>query len=181
MDADDISCPNRFERQLALFSQDPKLDICGSWIEEFEGDVDHTVSRRKVPVHAPEIRRYQKRRDAFNHMSVMYRKQAVLDAGNYPSVPLMEDTVLWVRMLQNHVRCANIPEYLVKVRVGKEYYERRGGWAYFRLYRNGRKEVLKTGFISQWDYLSTVAAQFFVALTPTAVRGFVFKRFLHKR
>ena len=180
MDADDVSCAERFEEQIERFLNDPELDICGTWIEESEGDIENVVSRRKVPVEEQAIRTYQKRRDAFNHMTVMYKKRAVLDAGNYEPVPLMEDTVLWVRMLQNNAHCANIPKYLVKVRVGNDYYERRGGWTYFKLYRDGRREVLKTGFISRWDYFSSVLAQFFVALTPVAVRGFVFKHLLHK-
>ena len=113
-------------------------------------------------------------------MTVMYKKQAVIDAGNYQSVPLMEDTVLWVKMLQNNAHCVNIPRYLVKARVGNDYYERRGGWEYFRLYRNGKKIVLKTGFTNHWDYYSTVLAQFFVALMPIPVRSFVFKQVLHR-
>jgi len=181
MDADDIACEERFERQIELFLNDPALDICGTWIEEFEGDIDNIVSRRIVPVQEQDIRSYQKRRDAFNHMTVIYKKQAVLDAGSYKPIPLMEDTVLWVQMLQNNAHCANIPEYLVKVRVGNDFYERRGGWEYFKLYRDGRRKVLKTGYINELDYLSTVIAQFFVALTPMAVRGFVFQRFLHKK
>ena len=180
MDADDISCEDRFERRLKLFMRNPKLDICGSWIEEFENDPMNIVSRRKVPIKERDIRKYQKRRDAFNHMTVMYKKRAVLEAGNYKSVPLMEDTALWVRMLQNGVHATNIPRYLVKARVGKDYYKRRGGWDYFKLYRNGKKEILKTGFISRWDYLSTVIAQFFVALTPIALRRLIFKHFIHK-
>lgn len=47
MDADDIACEERFERQTEQFLNDRELDICGSWIEEFEGDVDNVVSRRK--------------------------------------------------------------------------------------------------------------------------------------
>ena len=180
MDADDISRKDRFEKQIKLFMSDPDLDICGSWIEEFENDTANIVSRRKVPVKEEAIRKYQKRRDAFNHMTVMYKKQAVLEAGNYKAVPFMEDTMLWVRMLQNNAHSVNIPRYLVKARVGNAYYERRGGWEYFKLYRNGRKEILKTGFISWWDYLSTVIAQFFVALTPINIRSYIFKHILHK-
>ena len=180
MDADDVSCKERFERQIELFLKDPELDICGSWIEEFDGDIKTIVSRRKVPVKEQDIKKYQKRRDAFNHMTVMYKKQAVLEAGNYKSVPLMEDTVLWAQMLRKNAHCVNIPKYLVKVRVGKAYYERRGGWDYFKLYRDGKKEVLKTGFINQWDYFFALFIQFFVALAPMTVRRFIFKRFLHK-
>lgn len=181
MDADDVACKKRFESQIEIFMKDPELDICGTWIEEFEGNIGKIVSRRKVPVKERDIRKYQKRRDAFNHMTVMYKKQAVLAAGNYKSIPLMEDTVLWARMLQNNVHCTNIPKYLVKARVGNDYYKRRGGWEYFKLYRDGRREVLKTGYISYRDYFLTVLAQFFVALTPISLRGFVFRHFLHKK
>lgn len=180
MDADDVSCEERFEKQMEQFLKNQELDICGSWIEEFDSDINNIVSRRKVPVKEQDIRKYQKRRDAFNHMTVMYKKHAVMEAGNYKSIPLMEDTELWARMLKKNAHCVNIPEYLVKARVGNDYYERRGGWDYFKLYRKGKKEVLKTGFINQWDYFLTVFIQFFVALAPMTVRSLIFKRFLHK-
>src|SRR5699024_7205017 len=38
MDTDDICVPERFEKQLREFQQDKDLDICGSYIIEFEGD-----------------------------------------------------------------------------------------------------------------------------------------------
>ena len=59
MDADDVSCKDRFERQIEFFLNDPELDICGSWIEEFEKDIENIVSRRKVPVKETDIRHYQ--------------------------------------------------------------------------------------------------------------------------
>lgn len=180
MDADDIACEERFERQIEQFLRDRELDLCGGWIEEFEGDVGNIVSRRKVPLEERDIREYQRRRDAFNHVTVMYKRQAVLDAGNYTSSPLMEDTVLWARMLQNNARCMNIPDYLVKVRVGNGFYERRGGWEYFKLYKNGKREVLETGFISKGDYYSAVIAQLLVSLMPAAARSLVFRHVLHR-
>lgn len=180
MDTDDVARKDRFERQIGEFLRDPELGICGSWIEEFDNDIETVVSQRKVPVAEQDIRKYHKWRDAFNHMTVMYKKQAVLDAGNYQSVPLMEDTVLWAQMLLKNVHCVNIPEYLVKARVGNDFYDRRGGWDYFKRYRNGKKEVLKTRFINRWDYSLAVLIQLFVSLAPRGIRGFAFKHFLHK-
>src|SRR5699024_10643498 len=74
MDTDDIARKDRFEKQLALFEADPKLDICGSYIKEFVGTIDNIISERKVPISDEEIKEYQKRRDSFNHMTVMYKK-----------------------------------------------------------------------------------------------------------
>lgn len=180
MDTDDIAREDRFEKQLMTFQKYPNLDICGSNIDEFEETPEKIVAKRDVPTEHREIVEYQKKRDAFNHMSVMFKKSMVLKAGNYQSCPLMEDTHLWARMILNGAKCMNIPESLVHVRIGRDMYARRGGWSYFLKYREGRKQVLQTGFISYADYLYTVVIQFVVALLPGDVRGWFFKRLLHR-
>lgn len=178
MDTDDIAREDRFEKQLDLFLADPKLDICGSHIIEFEGKIDNVLSKRNVPVEHKDIAEYQKQRSAFNHMTVMYKKSTVLRAGNYEHCPLMEDDMMWIRMLIAGARCANVDEYLVYARTGYAMIERRGGWAYFLKYRSGRKKILGTGYISRWDYLKTVGVQLIVALIPKKVRLFVFTKLL---
>ncbi len=180
MDTDDIARRDRFERQLREFAADPELDICGSVIEEFEDDPGRIVAVRRVPLGDREIKRYQRRRDGFNHMTVMFKKKAVMKAGNYKTCPLMEDSYLWVRMMKNRVKCKNISEPLVYARIGKGMYERRGGFSYFLKYRAGRRKILETGYISLWDYFFTLGVQFVVALVPGGVRGWVFRRVLHK-
>lgn len=179
MDTDDIALKNRFEKQLQEFEKNPSLDICGSQILEFEDTPDRIVAKRSVPTEHADIIQYQKKRDAFNHMSVMYKKAAVLKAGNYCSCPLMEDTYLWVRMIQSGAVCKNIPDSLVYVRIGHDMYERRGGWKYFLKYRAGRRKVLETGYITYVDYLHTIIVQLIVALMPSKVRGWIYKRKLH--
>lgn len=181
VDTDDLCRKDRFELQLKEFEEDPELDICGSHIAEFDESPDTIVAKRIVPLDDKAIKKYQKRRDAFNHMTVMYKKSAVLSAGNYQSCLLMEDTLLWVNMLKNGAKAKNIDDFLVYARIGKDMYERRGGFKYYKKYKVGRKEVYKTGYISWWDYKSTVIIQFFVALMPNKLRGFVFKKMLHKQ
>lgn len=179
-DTDDICRSDRFERQLAEFERDERLDICGSHIAEFESDVNSIVARRSVPLSDGEIKIYQKRRDAFNHMTVMFKKSTVLAAGNYQSCMLMEDTYLWVRMILAGAVCKNIDDDLVYARIGSDMYERRGGIAYYKKYKQGRKKVRQTGYIGPIDYYYTLAIQFAVALMPNKLRGWVFKRLLHK-
>ncbi len=181
MDTDDICREDRFEKQLAEFEKDPDLDIIGSHIDEFEDTPDTIVAKRLVPVTDAEIKKYQKKRDAFNHMTVMYKKKAVLDAGNYQSCPLMEDTYLWCRMMKNGVKCMNVDDSLVYARIGKDMFDRRGGWAYFKKYKTGKKMVYDTGYISWFDYASVIVIQFFVALVPRRLRGWIFKKMLHKK
>lgn len=178
MDTDDIASEDRFEKQLKMFEQNPDLDICGSHIKEFERNINHIVSMRKVPLRQQEIAKYQKRRDSFNHMTVMYKKSSVLKAGNYQSCLLMEDTLLWVNMLLNGACCANLDECLVYARVGDDMFERRGGFAYYKKYKTGRKQVYQTGYISWWDYEYTLIIQFIVAIIPNKLRGFIYKKML---
>ena len=181
MDTDDIAREDRFEKQLAEFEADPTLDIIGSQIDEFEDTPADIVAHRHVPTTDAEIKQYQKKRDAFNHMTVMYKKKAVLDAGNYQSCPLMEDTYLWVRMMKNGVHCKNIDEPLVFARIGKDMYMRRGGWAYFKKYKKAMKMVYDTGYISWFDYFTVITVQFCVALVPGKIRGWIFKKLLHRK
>lgn len=180
MDTDDICVPNRFEKQLKEFEKNPELDICGSHIVEFEKTPSEPVAMRKVPLTDLEIRKYQKRRSAFNHMTVMYKKEKVLESGNYQHALLMEDDLLWVNMLKAGAKAGNIDEVLVYARTGDGMYERRGGWQYFRKYCEGRKQIYQTGYISKWDYWYTIIVQFIVALVPLNMRKFIFNKLLRK-
>lgn len=178
MDTDDIAMLFRFEKQLKEFIIDSELDICGSSIVEFEDTPKNIVSKRIVPLQDADIKKYQKYRDAFNHMTVMYKKSTVLKAGNYQSCLLMEDTLLWVHMIQVGAKCKNIQEPLVYVRVGNDMYKRRGGWKYFLKYSSGRKQVLKTGYINYFDYIYTIIIQLIVALIPNWMRSKIYKKYL---
>ena len=131
-----------------------------------------------MPLNDGDIKEYQKRRDAFNHMTVMYKKSMVLKAGNYQHALLMEDTLLWVNMILSGAVCANVDDYLVYARTGKDMFMRRGGFAYFKKYKSGRKKVYDTGYISLWDYYVTLLIQFVVALIPNKLRKFIFEKML---
>lgn len=180
MDTDDIARNDRFELQIKEFDKNPQLAICGSHVTEFENDPSVIVTKRQVPLNDEECKKYQRYRDAFNHMTVMYKKSEVLKAGNYQHCPLLEDTLLWVNMFKNGAMAMNVDDYLVNVRIGEGMYERRGGWAYFKKYKQARKRVYNTGYISWWDYFYTIMIQLVVALIPNKVRGWVFRRLLHR-
>ena len=181
MDTDDIAVTDRFERQVEEFKRYPQLDICGSHIKEFEEDIKHPTGARKVPIEDADIKEYQKRRDAFNHMTVMYKKSTVLKAGNYQHALLMEDSLLWVNMIMAGAKCKNIDDYLVFARADSSMIERRGGFSYFMKYRQGRKCIKKTGYISAFDYYYTLLVQLVVALTPSEIRRGIFRYLLRSR
>lgn len=178
MDTDDICVPERFEKQLDEFVRDESLDICGSHIIEFEGSIDNILSRRKVPLTNEEIVHYQRRRSAYNHMTVMFKKASVLKAGNYEHAPLMEDDMLWTRLILSGAKGKNIDDYLVYARTGLAMIDRRGGYAYFKKYKVSRRKVYKLGLASLGDYVYTLIIQFVVALCPRSIRRIIFSKLL---
>ena len=62
----------------------------------------------------------------------------------------------------------------------QDMFARRGGLSYFKKYRQGRTKVYETGYIGRWDYWYTLAVQLAVALMPNGLRGWVFKKLLHR-
>lgn len=132
MDADDISVPDRFEKQLAAFVDNPKVDIIGGQIIEFTTDPSHPSGIRQVPLTDVELKAYLKRRCPFNHVSVMFKKTSIDKAGGYQDWYCNEDYYLWARMALKGAIFANLPDVLVNVRTGNGMSARRGGWRYFK-------------------------------------------------
>ena len=181
MDSDDIAVRNRFELQLAYLMSHPNTDILGGQIEEFIGEITNVAGRRIVPLTDANCKAYLKKRCPFNHMSVMYKKEAVLKAGNYRDWFYNEDYYLWVRMALDKCIFANLPEVLVQVRVGKEMYARRGGGKYFRSEEKIQRLMLQNGLISVPRYLVNVGERLIIqVLMPNTLRGWVLRKFARK-
>ncbi len=182
MDADDIALPDRFEKQLAVFSADPSLSIVGGKIAEFIDSEDNVVGCRVVPEKHDEIVAYMKKRCPFNQMTVMFRKSDVQKAGGYLDWYCDEDYYLWVRMYLAGARFANLSDTLAHVRVGKDMYRRRGGWKYFKSERKLQKYMRKQGVIGYGTYLSNVTKRLILqVLMPNGLRSWVFKRFARSK
>lgn len=178
MDTDDIAESHRFEMQIKEFKDDSKLGLLGTDIDEFEGTISNVLTKRIVPHSHDEILHHAKRRNPFNHMTVMYKKQEVLEAGNYLPLNGFEDYYLWVRMLKNGTITKNLPEVLVHARAGKEMFARRGGYKYLKDSKQARKTIYKVGFNSYADYFISMTGQIFVSIVPNKIRAFIYTKFL---
>lgn len=132
MDSDDICMVKRFELQSEYIKQHPDVDIVGGQITEFIDSPTNIVGKRIVPCDNDKIYEFMKSRCAFNHVTVMFRRNAILGVGNYQDWFWNEDYYLWVRMMTAKCVFANVPEVLVNVRTGVGQYARRGGWRYFK-------------------------------------------------
>ena len=98
MDADDLSVPDRFKKQIVYMQNHPDCDLLGGQITEFIEEPWNKVGKRIVPCEDVEIAAWMKKRCPFNHMTVMFRKSSVLRAGNYLDWHYNEDYYLWIRI-----------------------------------------------------------------------------------
>lgn len=181
MDSDDIALPDRFSKQIRCFEEDETLSICGGAIAEFIDNPDNVVGYRICPTDDRAIKEFMKHRCGFNHMTVMFRKSAVLKAGNYQHWFWNEDYYLWLRMMLKGAKFKNLPDVLVNVRVGKDMYARRGGLKYFKSELALQNFMLSQHIIGLGTYSMNVIKRLIVqVLLPNSLRGWVFRTFARK-
>lgn len=115
MDADDISLPDRFARQVDYLQKHPDVAVCGAWMETF-GTGGETVW--KVPEHHDVIASRLVFESALCHPTVMLHRRLFVDAGlEYAEeLQLAQDFELWSRCFRS-LRFANIPEVLLRYRL----------------------------------------------------------------
>ncbi len=175
MDTDDISSKDRFEKQIKYFNEHPEIALLSGYIEEFDNVPTESVSVRRVPCEYLQIKSFLKKRNAFNHMAVMFRKNAVMDSGGYQHVPYLEDHDLWIRMIQKGYLAANLPDILVKARIGADMIGRRHGLGYARHELYFLKRQLKTHFITKMEFCILVILRIPVRLLPKFLLSFIYK------
>jgi len=180
MDTDDISKPDRCEKQLKRFEEKPELDIVGTWIDEFYTEPKKVVSTRAVPCNSDDIYKYGKKRSPFNHPSVMYRKSKVLENGGYSNLRRNQDVDLFGRMLYAGCKAENIGESLVLFRANDNLAKRRKSWENTKSYINTIRKFWEIGYASFIDFLLVVIAQIGMFVMPVKMQHWVYKKFLRK-
>ena len=181
MDSDDISRPDRCERQLKVFQEHLEISVVSGIVEEFTASTSEIEARRVPPETQEEIISFAKKRNPFNHPCVMYKKSAVEAAGGYQDFYLLEDYYLWIRMLQNGSTGYNLQEPLLWMRAGSEMYKRRAGWKYAQSQKALFKYMKDSGLISGLQYVQSVAVRTVSSLTPNWLREFMFKTLMRKK
>lgn len=181
MDSDDIAKPDRFEKQMGYLRKNPEVAVLGSWTKEFSTDPGQPDSVNILPCSDEDIRKYAKQRNPFRHMTVIFKKEAVLASGNYRDFLWFEDYNLWVRVLRHGYKTANLPEYLVDVRAGDDMFGRRGGWRYLKQDVKFQKFLLESQFITVWEFALSVMMRSIIRLMPNKLRVLFYRTCLRKR
>lgn len=182
MDSDDISLPERFEKQMKCFREDPSLSIVGGMITEFVDTPDNITGRRLLPLTDAKIKKFMRSRCGVNHVTVIFKKSELLRVGNYQPFYHQEDYYLWARMIKGGCVFRNIPDVVVNVRAGRDQYARRGGIKYMKSQIKMFHFMYKEGVITLprllYNYAVRSAVQF---LMPNVLRTWIYQHFLRKK
>jgi glycosyltransferase involved in cell wall biosynthesis len=176
MDADDIAMAHRFAVQVPLV--EGGVDLVGSSLLEFGVDVDEIVGERVPPIDPAEIVRYARFHQPFNHPTVVYRRQAVENAGGYRHLALMEDYLLFAKMIAQGCSVANVEEPLVLYRVGAGAYGRRGGVALLKSEWQLQRRLREMRFTSRVQFVRNVIVRGGYRLVPEPLRRTAYRRLI---
>lgn len=118
MDSDDISMSKRLSRQVIFLNSHPKVMLVGGCFEIIDEE-GNFLDRVFTPLNDRDIRRSFLMKNVFGHASVMYRRDAVLQAGGYSDqVGPTEDLELWMRLSQKG-QIAALPYCLMRYRINR--------------------------------------------------------------
>lgn len=179
-DADDINHPSRFEVTAEYLAQNPDVDVVGTSILEFDENHEARTIRR-VPLSDPDIKAFMKRRSPFNHMTVAYRRQLVIDCGGYPNLYCREDYGLWAKLAGAGVKMANMDEVLVHVSAGSAQIQRRGGLKYAKVEYQLQLALIYNGIKGPIAAVLDGLTRGLVFLMPQKLRHVVYAFFLRDR
>lgn len=118
MDADDISMPDRFSKQIEYLEKHFDIDVCGSWIESIDKNGNLIIfGKSKPPLSSNVINCYLLFQNPVVHPTVIFRNRIFQKIDPYnPEFNIAQDYDLWTRTIGNY-KIANMPEFLLKYRI----------------------------------------------------------------
>jgi glycosyltransferase involved in cell wall biosynthesis len=179
-DADDVCYPERLSVQHEFMQAHPDYILIGSEEDYIDVNSQYIFTSKYTAYSDEEIRSLPSSVCPFSHVSVMYRRQDVLDAGAYDNnAHTFEDHLLWLKLIQKGKVC-NLRHPLVKYRFNPESItidEKWRGKAFIEL----KYACLRKGFITQEEgdrLRQIVRAQEFSKLKRGAYYSLIAKKYL---
>lgn len=175
-DTDDINKSDRFEKQLKKIANE-SADLVSSAIEEFSQTAGD-LKRMRTASQTSSIKAQLAKRNVINHMTVLFKKSAVLQAGSYQHLHFMEDYYLWLRMQANDAKFIVMPEVLVDARIGNGMEERRAGLGYVKSELELAKRKYQLGYTSKVGGTLLFCLRATTRVLPVLILKRIYKVFL---
>lgn len=180
MDADDISLPKRCEAELKMFANYSNLVVCGCNIDEFYEEPSNIHASRIVPAKYDEIKKFGKKRQPFNHPTVMYKKGFIKEIGGYPLIRRKEDFDLFSRILVSGAYVRNIDKSLYLYRADEKNYLRRKSKENVKAALYVYTLHKKRGGCSWIDYIVICGAEVLFYILPLNIMKILSDKLLRK-
>ena len=175
MDTDDIAMPYRFEKEIKFMEFHKNIDIVGTFIEEFSDEMNY-YKLVSYPLKNEDMFTFFKKRPPLAHVTVMFKKSFFEKAGYYPISGHItnEDTLLWKKGFKNGCNFANIDYIGVKVRITKDFFNRRRNYKKVFWDLRNRIEVIHD---LKYDYSAYIYALgiFIVNILPPKLKKIAYK------
>ena len=178
MDTDDTSKLERFEKQLTYIANHPEVAVLGTCIEEFSKNINAPDSATILPLTHDEIVKFSKKRNPFRHMTVLFKRSAVISSGNYRDFLWFEDYHLWLRLMKKGYIMANLHDVLVSVRADDDMFSRRGGYKYLKQDIKFQIFMYENDYINFYEFIRNVFIRSAIRCVPNKVRNIFYKKFL---
>ena len=159
--ADSISLPSRFEKQLAYFAEHPETAVLGGYAQEMDSKNEFLPTAIcEVPESEQEIKTCLQNHSPFIYRTVMFKKQAILDAGNYKAFPHLEDEYLWVRVIGKGYKAANLTSVIANIHSIDAYEHMVLALPHFQMKRELFSTMRQMGMIGGFTYYRLVCVAF---------------------
>jgi glycosyltransferase involved in cell wall biosynthesis len=116
IDADDVNLPTRLEEQVDFLKRRPDVAVVGTQVIKMDESGKEYGKYLQLPLHHDDIVHRMLYSCLMAHPSVVFRRQAVIEIGNYRDCMPVEDYDLWMRLTVKY-KLANLEECLLKYRV----------------------------------------------------------------
>ena len=179
MDADDVSLPERFEKQMACLVAHPEIDVVGGAINEINENGEDSGKVIVYPSGPEECRDFFATRNPHAHPAVMFRKSFFDKMGSKyrPEYRRNQDTMLWMDGMKAGTQHANIPDVVLNYRLTANLLRiRRGGWAFAKKQLEDRKVINKTLGYGLWASVFAYC-MFIVLISPVWVKKIAYRVF----
>lgn len=173
MDSDDISHPQRFEKQAAFFNEHPELSIIGGALQEFNAE-NYCLNVRYYPDNNAGVLKYIYKASPLAHPTVMIRSSLFAAGLRYnEKYRTSQDIALWFDALCAGFQIGNIDDVIIYFRRDNDMFKRRSrkkAFNEFNIYINGIYHLY--GLLT-WKYIYPIA-RFCFRLLPIFIVKWIY-------